>query len=359
MAEMTVRELADTVGGRLDGDAERRVRGMAPLEAAGPEHAAFLANVRYRKYMSETQAAAVIVPTDYDGPVAASAALIRCDDPYFAFQEAMVAFCGWAEPEVSGVDRRADIDETAELGEGVSVGAFATIRGGCRVGAGTVIYPGAYVGANCRIGAGCTLDPNVTLYAGTVLGDRVAIHAGSSIGQDGFGYATHDGRHHKIPSAGWVEIGDDVEIGACCAIERGTLGPTRIGAGTKMADLVTVGHAAQLGRHCLLVSQSGVAGSVITGDYCVLGGQAGVANHLRLGDRVRLGAQTGVAQDADSDQDLWGTPAMPLSRARRALKTLPHLPEMRKALRRLQQEVAELKRRFGARKDSDAGQEGG
>jgi UDP-3-O-[3-hydroxymyristoyl] glucosamine N-acyltransferase len=121
-----------------------------------------------------------------------------------------------------------------------------------------------------------------------------------------------------------------------------------------MADLVAIGHAAQLGRHCLLVSQSGIAGSVVTGDYCVLAGQAGVANHLRLGDRVRLGAQTGVAQDAESDQDLWGTPAMPLAHARRALKTLPHLPEMRKALRRLQQELDELKRRVGADKQHDA-----
>lgn len=346
MAEMTLGELADTVGGRLEGDDSRKVRGMASLESATATDAAFLANARYRKHMSETSAAAVIVETDYDGPVAESVALIRCDDAYFAFREAMVALYGFAEPDFSGVDPRADVHETAELVEDVSVGAFATIRAGCRIGSGTVIHPGAYVGADCRIGDGCNIGPNVTLYHGTIVGSRVAIGAGSSIGQDGFGYATHAGRHHKIPQVGWVEIGDDVEIGACCAIERGTLEATRIGAGTKMADLVGIGHAARLGDHCLLVSQSGIAGSVITGDYCVFAGQAGVANHVRLGDRVRLAAQSGVARDVPDDQDLFGSPAMPLARARRALKTLPQLPEMRKALRRLEQEMAEIKRRF-------------
>ncbi len=353
MAEMTLGELADTVGGRLEGDASRKVRGMASLELAGGDEAAFLANARYRRHMAETGAAAVIVPTDYDGPVAESAALIRCDDPYFAFREAMVALHGFAGPDFAGVDPRADVDPSAELAEDVAVGAFVSIRAGCRIGAGTVVYPGAYIGANCRIGAGCTIGPNAALYPGTIVGDRVAIGASSSIGQDGFGYATHQGRHEKIPQAGWVEIGDDVEMGACCAIERGTLGPTRIGAGTKMADLVAIGHAAQLGEHCLLVSQAGLAGSVVTGKYCVFAGQSGVANHIRLGDGVRLAAQSGISRDIDSGQDLAGSPAMPLAQARRALKTLPQLPEMRKLLLSLQQEVDELKRRLASSDRSD------
>ncbi|MFW6066085.1 MAG: UDP-3-O-(3-hydroxymyristoyl)glucosamine N-acyltransferase [Planctomycetota bacterium] len=346
MAEMTLGELAEAVGGQLQGDAARTVRGMASLESADSTEAAFLANARYRKHMADTSAAAVIVPADYDGPIADSAALIRCEDPYFAFREAMVALYGFAEPEFSDVDERADIDTSAELDDDVAVGPFATIRNGVSIGERTVIYPGAYIGPHCRIGEDCTIGPNVALYHGTIVGNRVSIAAGSSIGQDGFGYATHAGKHHKIPQVGWVEIGDDVEIGACCAIERGTLGATRIGSGTKMADLIGIGHAAQLGEHCLMVSQSGIAGSVTTGDYCVLAGQAGVANHVHLGDRVRLAAQSGVAHDVDSDQDLFGSPAMPLARARRALGTLPQLPEMRKALKRLEQEIAELKRRF-------------
>ncbi|MGC9454373.1 MAG: UDP-3-O-(3-hydroxymyristoyl)glucosamine N-acyltransferase [Phycisphaerae bacterium] len=346
MAEMTLGELAEAVGGQLEGDAGRTIRGMASLETAGDDEAAFLANARYRKHMADTSAAAVIVPADYDGPVGESTALIRCDDAYFAFREAMVALYGFCEPDFSGVDARADIDKTAELADDVAVGAFVTVRAGVSVGKGTIVHPGAYIGPNCRIGADCAIGPNVTLYRDTIVGDRVSIAAGSSIGQDGFGYATHAGKHHKIPQVGWVEIGDDVEIGACCAIERGTLGATRIGSGTKMADLVGIGHAAELGKHCLLVSQSGIAGSVTTGDYCVLAGQAGIANHVRLGDRVRLAAQSGVASDVGSDEDLWGSPAMPLARARRALTTLPHLPEMRKAMRRMEREITELKRRL-------------
>ncbi len=355
MPEMTLSQLAGAVGGALDGDGETPVRGLASLESAGPDEVAFLANTRYERHMAGTSAAGVLVSTDYSGPRADGTALVRCEDPYFAFREAMVAFYGFRRPTFTGVDERSAVDPSAELAPGVAVGAFATIAPGCRIGADTTIHPGVHVGPGCQIGAGCTLYPNVTLYDGTVLGDRVTIHAGSSIGQDGFGYATHDGAHHKIPQAGWVELEDDVEIGACCAIDRATMGPTVIGAGTKFSNHISIGHGTRMGKHCLMVAQAGIAGSVEVGSYCVFAGQSGVVGHIRIGDGVRVGAQSGVTGDVEAGVEVLGSPARPLAEARRALLTISHLPAMRSAVRRLGKELRQLRERINGRTEPSAG----
>ena len=346
MVEMTLLELAERVGGTLTEGDERKVRGVAGIQAAGPDEVTFLANARYERYLPTTKAAAVFVPTDLaDRP--RSAVLIRCEDPYWAFREAMVAFYGFREPHFEGVDDRAQVDPTARLGANVRVGAFSTVADGCSVGQGTVIYPGVHVGPNCRIGRQCALHPNVTLYEGTVVGDRVTIHAGSSIGQDGFGYATHGGRHEKIPQAGNVVLEDDVEIGACCAIDRATMGSTIVGPGTKLSNLVTIGHGTHLGKGCLLVAQAGIAGSTEVGDYCSLAGQAGVVGHIRIGDGARIGAKAGVTNDVPAGQEVLGIPAIPLADARRAMMTFSRLPQMRTALRRLTQQLGALKQYLG------------
>ncbi|MCD6304008.1 MAG: UDP-3-O-(3-hydroxymyristoyl)glucosamine N-acyltransferase, partial [Planctomycetes bacterium] len=341
---MSLSELAETIGGTLCGsDGGRIVRGAASIESAGPDEVTFLANSRYERYMTETAAAAVIVAQDYRGP---GEALIRCGDPYFAFRQAMVALYGFRRAYFRGIDPRACVDESAELAEGVSVGPLAVIGPDVKIGPGTVIWPGAFIGPGCRIGRDCEIYPHVTLYAGTVLHDRVRIHAGTTIGQDGFGYATHAGRHHKIPEAGWVELEDDVEIGACCAIERATLGATVIGAGTKFADLVAIGHGTRLGKHCLMVSQSGIAGSTHVGDYCVFAAQSGVVGHIRIADGVQVGAQSGVTNDVPAGQQVLGSPAKPLGEAKRAMVISNHLPEMRRTLRKVVRELDELKRRL-------------
>ncbi len=347
--QMTLAELAGTVGGTLEGDDERVVRGPAALDAAGPEEFSFLANERYVKQVAETRAAAVIVAADFDAPAAEGVALIRCEDPYFAYRQAMVAFCGFREPPFEGVDARACIHGAAELAEDITVGPFATVERGARIGPRTVLYPGAYVGPDCRVGADCTLYPNVVLYDHTVLGDRVTVHAGSSVGQDGFGYATHAGgdgvvRHEKIPQAGWVELEDDVEIGANCAIDRATMGPTVVGAGTKFSNLVAIGHGTKLGRHCLLVAQAGLAGSVTVGDYCAFAGQCGVVGHIRIGSGARIGAQAGVTNDVPPGQEMLSSPAIPLADARRSMVAFAKLPELRRAVKALTDEVERLKR---------------
>ena len=340
---MTLKELGDRLGGRLTGPGERVIRAVNGLEEAGGDEVAFLANVRYEKFMAATGAGAVIVGEDYAGP---GTSLIRCKDPYFAFRQAMVLLHGFREHPFSGVDALARIDATARLGEAVAVGPFAAIAANVQVGPRTVIYPGAYVADECRIGADCVLYPNVVLYDRTVLGDRVTIHAGSVIGEDGFGYATHGGRHEKIPPAGWVEIGDDVEIGACCAIDRATMGATVIGAGTKFSNLVTIGHGTKVGKACLFVAQVGVAGSTSIGDYCALAGQVGVVGHIRIGNRVRVGGKSGVVGDVPDGQEVLGVPALPLAQGRKVFSVITKLPELRAQVRKLAAEVEQLRRQI-------------
>jgi UDP-3-O-[3-hydroxymyristoyl] glucosamine N-acyltransferase len=349
MAEMTLAELARLVGGKLTGEggassSGKKIRGLAALESAGPQEASFLANAKYERHMAGTRAAAVIVAADYDGP---GPALIRCKDPYFAFRQAMVAFYGFRQPHFDGIDKRANIDPAAKIAPGVKIAAFVTVALGCTIGEGTVLYPGVYVGPNCRIGRDCILYPSVTLYDGSILGDRVTIHAGASIGQDGFGYATHGGKHEKIPQIGWVELGNDVEIGACCAIDRATLGPTIIADGTKFSNLVAIGHGTKVGRYCLMVAQSGIAGSTTVGDYCVFGGQSGAEGHIKIGDGVQIAAQTGVVGDVPPGIQIGSSPSMPLAQARRAWIALSRLPQLRTIVQRLAREVAALKRRLG------------
>ncbi|MDY7010836.1 MAG: UDP-3-O-(3-hydroxymyristoyl)glucosamine N-acyltransferase [Planctomycetota bacterium] len=338
--EITLGELADLLGGSLTGDVEKVVRGVGALTEAGADEVAFLANVRYERFMAKTKAAAVIVAEDYGGP---GENLIRCADPYFAFREAMVALYGFRRHPFSGIDPSARIDPGAKVAEDVSVAQFVTVEAGAQIGAGAVLYPGVFVGPDCRIGRGCILYPNVVLYDGTVLGERVTIHAGTVVGEDGFGYATHAGRHEKIPQAGWVEIGDDVEIGACCAIDRATMGATVIGDGTKFSNLVTIGHGTKVGKGCLFVAQVGVAGSTTIGDYCALAGQAGVVGHLKIGNNVRIGAKAGVTSDVPDGKEVLGAPAVPLAQARRMFSVMSRLPDLRRTLMKLEAEIAELK----------------
>ena len=352
MVHMTLAELAGRLGGELLGDGGVVVRGLAPVDSAEPDEVTFLANERYRKYVAGSRAAAVIAPADYAGP---GKSLIRCADPYFAFRQAMVIFYGFREHPFEGVDARANVAPDAELGAGVRVAAFATVSGGAVVGDGTVIYPGVFIGPGCRIGRECILYPNVVCYDGTILGDRVTIHAGSSIGQDGFGFATHGGEHHKIPQVGRVVLADDVEIGACCTIDRATIGDTVIGAGTKFSNLVAIGHGTRMGKACLMVAQSGIAGSTVVGDYCVFGGQVGVVGHIRIADGVRIAARSGVSNDLAGPAEYWGNPARPRAEARRVAASIGRLPEFRKVLRELVREVADLRRRVAERVGSSGG----
>lgn len=356
MAEMKLGELARLLGAELTGDGEMVIRGVNTLEAAGGDDVAFLANIKYEKHMEDTAAGAVIVAAAYAGP---GRNLLRCKDAYFAFRQAMVAFYGFRKHPFDGVDSRANVDPGAKLGAGVRVSPFVTIAPDVEIGDNTVLYPGVYVGSGSRIGRNCVLYPNVTLYDGTVLHDRVTIHAGTSIGHDGFGYATHrceDGvvRHEKIPQVGYVEIEDDCEIGANCAIDRASMGPTVIGAGTKFSNLVAIGHGTKMGKHCLLVAQTGIAGSVMVGNYCVFAGQSGIVGHIRIGDGVKVGAQSGVINDVPAGLEVLGSPAMPLAQTRRSMASFAHLPDIRTAVKKLVKDVKSLRQKLGEKADDSS-----
>lgn len=357
-AGITLGELATRIGATLVGDPARRVQGCAPIDAAGPLEVAFVANPRYQAHLRRTRAAAVIIAPSQVTPE--GLARLEAADPYFAFREAMIALHGFRrhpppmalraeaqpdDPVAVGVG--AFVHPTARLGPGCQVHPCAVVERDAVVGPRTILYPGTYIGEFARVGADCILHPNVVVYDRCVLGDRVILHSSVVVGHDGFGYATHRGAHHKIPQAGVVVIEDDVELGAGCAIERAAMGETRIGAGTKFADLISIGHGTTIGRHCLFVSLVGVSGSVEVGDYVVLGGQVGVAGHLRIGDFVQVAAKTGVVEDAPPKAKLGGIPGIDLDAAKRNALVGRDLYGMARKLKALEREVAALRRQLG------------
>ena len=243
------------------------------------------------------------------------------------------------EPPPHGIDRLASVHPGARVGEGASIFPFACVGEGSTLGARCQVHSGAVVGRNCRLGDVVILYPHAVLYDGTVLGDRVIVHANAVLGADGFGYRLQGGRHVKVPQLGSVELGDDVEIGACTTIDRGTFQVTRVGEGTKIDNLVMVGHNCQIGRHNLFVSQVGVAGSCSTGDYVVLAGQVGIADHVHIHDGAQIGARSGVMRDVPGGQRFLGAPARPEGEEKRILLCLDRLPELSRDVRRLKRQL--------------------
>lgn len=318
---LTLKELAYRIGAEPVGDPALLIQSANTLEEAAAGQVSFLANPKYLRQLGTTNASAVIV-----SPAVTSdrLALLKAKDPYFAFMQAVVALHGHRRHPHAGIHPDAHVDPTATLGENC------------------VLYPGVFVGPRARVGRDCTLYPNVVIYDDTVLGDRVTVHANSTIGQDGFGYATHKGVHHKIPQVGNVVIEDDVELGAGCTIERAAMGSTVIGKGTKTGDAVTVGHGAKIGPHGLLVSQVGIAGSVKIGHHVTLGGQVGVAGHLTVGNNVVAAAQSGIIGDIPDQTAVMGFPAMPIAHARRVFAHFRNLTELADRVKKLERAVEEL-----------------
>lgn len=330
---MTVRELAAWVGGEVIGDGELSIVAARPLSEAGPGDLTFVETARHFSSWEVSTASAAIVPTTI--PVNGKP-VIRVADPLSAFATIVLALRGTPTATHTGrIDPTALIHPTATLAPDVTVGAFAIVGAESVLGARCEIHPGVLVGRNCRLGEDVTIYPRVVLYDDCILGDRVSIHANAVIGADGFGYRMNQGKHLKVPQLGNVEIGNDVEIGASTTIDRGTFGPTRIGDGTKIDNLVMIGHNCQIGRHNLIVAQTGLAGSVTTGDYVVLAGQVGIADHLMIGDRAIIGAQAGIAQDVPPDGRMLGTPARPIHEAHRTFAAGARLPGMIRDIRRI------------------------
>ena len=332
----------------LRGAADHLIRRVATLEEAVPGDIAFLSNPKYEKMLQSTRATAVVLRPGVAAP--GHTDLIEIDDPYAAITALIVKLHGYrTHRRVPPNPAVTHIHATARIGENSTIHPGATIDEDAIIGRDAVIYPGCYIGPRCRVGDRVLLYPNVVLYDGTTLGNRVTIHSNSVIGEDGLGYAPIDGQWVKIPQIGHVEIEDDVEIGAGCAIDRATLGCTRIGKGSKFSNLIAIGHGTQIGEHCLLVAQVGVAGSVNVGHHVTMAGQAGVVGHIRIGDRATLGAKAGVTNNIADGETVLGAPAIPIREMRRQLAYVGRLPDLNETVKRLEKEVAELRRQIAER----------
>jgi UDP-3-O-[3-hydroxymyristoyl] glucosamine N-acyltransferase len=343
MPARTLRELAALVEGRLEGDPDRVVRGVASLEDAGPDDLSFVAARRHAEAAARSRAGALLAVPGADLP---GRPVIRVEQPYLAVAAVLRALHPEPAP-APGVHPSAWVAASARVDPGATVDAFVVVGEGSEVEAGAVLHPHVVVGAGCRVGAGSVLHPHVVLRGGVTLGRRVVVHAGAVLGADGFGYAFDGRRHVKIPQVGRVVVGDDVEIGANAAVDRAMLGETVIGPGTKIDNLVQIGHNVAVGRDAIIVAQAGIAGSSRIGDLAVLGGQVGVADHVTIGAGAQVGAQSGVAADVPAGGRVLGSPAIPAAQARRAMAAGPRVPELLHALRRLERRVAELERRLG------------
>lgn len=338
MQSKTLQELAALVGGKVIGDGTITIHSASTLDKAGPGQITFYSNKKYLPQVKSTRASVVIASE----PVESPAALLVTEDPYYAFMQIVVSLHGHRKHPVTGISSQASIDKTAQLGPGCNVHPFVSISENVIIGKNCQLYPGVFIGPNVKIGDDCILYPNTVIYDGTIIGHRVIIQSNASIGQDGFGFATHKGIHHKIPQIGRVILEDDVEIGSGCAIERGTLDDTVIGKGSKIGDSVAIGHGTKIGPYCLLVPQVGVAGSATLGHHVVLGGQVGVVGHIKVGNLVKVGAKAGVVNDVPDGATIVGTPAIDAGVARRAYSLIEYLPEMKKKIKELERKLEKL-----------------
>jgi UDP-3-O-[3-hydroxymyristoyl] glucosamine N-acyltransferase len=334
----SLREIADHLAGRLEGDPDLRIVRVQAPEAAGAQEIAVVFHPRVLRHLAPS-AAALVLADNIDPPVR-PAAMIRIADPQRAFVSLLQLF--HPERRRSGIAAGAHVDPTATLAPGVYLAAGAVVGAGARLAAGVQIHANAVVGDDVVIGEDSIIYPNVTLYPGSRLGRRVRIHAGAVVGSDGFGFQPQaDGSLLKVPQIGRVEIGDDVEIGANCTIDRGTLAATTLAAGVKLDNLVHIGHNCSIGEHCCLVAQVGISGSVAIGARSKLMGQAGVVPHVHLAADTVVGAQAGVIGDL-AGGEWFGAPAIAAAQARRAYPLIGRLPEQRRRIAALERRCAAL-----------------
>jgi UDP-3-O-[3-hydroxymyristoyl] glucosamine N-acyltransferase len=336
--------VAKHLEGETIGDAQTQLKGFAPADRAQAGDLTFAENEEFFARAEQSAASAIIASGNLVSTT--GKAVIRVANARVAFAKALALF--FPEPTLPpGIHSSAVVAASANVDPSAYVGPNCVIGEKAVIGSGVVLHAGNYIGAESKLSSGCVLFPNVTLYPRTELGQRVRIHAGTVIGSDGYGYVQEAGRHLKVPQVGNVMVGDDVEIGANVTIDRGALGPTVIGKGTKIDNLVQIAHNVRIGEHCIVISQVGIAGSTKLGNYVIVAGQAGVAGHLQIGNQVTIAGQSGVMNDIPDGQTVQGAPAIPEKQTKRQILALRRLPEL---LRR----VTELEKKLGVTKDSEA-----
>jgi len=335
---VTLDELARLVEGQLTGDGSVVIETAAPVQEAAAGQIAFVANKKYYKYLETTTAAAVVLASDVDFDRIPT---IKHKDPQYAFALILDKLYPDEAMTQTGPHPTAVIAESAKLAGNCSVGALSYVGENSVIGEKTNIMPRVFIGNQVKIGNNCKIYPGVNILDRTVIGNDTIIHSGAVIGSDGFGFASHATGIKKIKQIGWVEIGDDVELGSNVSVDRGALGPTRIGNHVKIDNLVQIGHNVEIGDYSILVSQVGVSGSTKLGQGVILAGQVGLVGHIELGDGVQVGAQSGVAGSVEPGKRIFGSPARDIVRQGRIEACLAKLPELMKRVRVIEKKIEE------------------
>lgn len=333
--QFTAAEIARVVEGEVLGDASLSLIGFAPADRAQHGDLTFAENETYFERAEGSAASAILVAGNFHSQ---NKTLIRVKNARVAFAKVLPLF--FPEPGFApGIHPSAVVDKSAQVDPTAHIGPHCTIGEQVKIGARTVLQGCNCVGANSVLGEDINLFPNVTVYPRTQIGRRVRIHSGTVIGSDGFGYVFDEGAHRKVPQIGNVVICDDVEIGANVTVDRGALGPTTIGKGTKIDNLVQVAHNVNIGEHCLLIAQVGIAGSTRLGNFVILGGQVGLAGHLKLGNEVTVAAQSGVMHDIPDGEKVLGSPALPDRQAKRQYIAVQQLPDLLRRVREIEHKL--------------------
>jgi len=340
--EFTAKQIAEFLGGTVDGNENAAVHTFAKIEEGVPGALSFLANVKYTHYLYSTQSSVVLVNKDFTPEQPVSATLIRVDNAYESLAKLMSLYASM-KPGRSGISSLASVSEKAKIGQNVYIGPFSVVEDGAVIGDNTQIYPHVIVGEGASVGADCILYPHVTIYYGCKIGNRCILHAGSVIGADGFGFAPTPQGYNKIPQIGIVQLEDDVEIGANTCIDRSTMGRTVIHKGVKLDNLIQVAHNVEIGENTVMSAQTGIAGSTKVGEWCMIGGQCGISGHLTLGNKVNLAAKTGVISSLEDGATMMGYPGIGYRNFLRSSLIYKDLPEMSKTIRNLEKEIEELK----------------
>jgi UDP-3-O-[3-hydroxymyristoyl] glucosamine N-acyltransferase len=340
---LKLRDIGERLGCRLEGDGDIEIHRVAGIEDAGAGDLTFFSNPKYAAALKRTAASAVIAGDHAEG---APCAVLRAPHPYLSFAKAVELFADtWRPPP--GIHRLADVAASATIGDGASVGAFAVVGDGARIGARTVVHPHVTVGREAQVGDDCVIHSRVSIRERVQIGNRVVLQDGAVVGSDGFGFArTPEGAHYKIPQIGRVVIEDDVEVGANAAIDRPAVGETRIGAGTKIDNLVQIAHGVTIGRDVLLAAQVGIAGSTRIEDAVTLAGQVGVSGHITIGKGTIATAQTGVPNSIEPGSFISGYPAIDNREWLKSSAVFRRLPELRKTIADLVARLDELESRL-------------
>lgn len=346
--QYTLAELAGRLGAEISGDGSTVITNASAIGAAVKGDITFARDKANLSQLTNCLASAVIIP--FDCELQGIPGLL-VEDPTAAFVDVVKLFRPAPPSYPAGINPAARVDPSARLDETVSVHAGTVIGADVEVGARTQIHGGVQILPGTRIGSDCLIYPNVTIYEQTVIGDRVIIHAGSVLGSFGFGYDFVDGCYQRGQQLGNVVIENDVEIGACCAIDRGSFGSTLVGEGTKLDNQIQIAHNCRIGRHNIICAQVGIAGTVTTGDFVVIGGQVGIRDHIQICDGTQVGACSGVMQHLTEPGTYMGTPTRPEAQQLKVFATLPHLPGMRKQMRTMQRLIDDLKDRLDSDRD--------